>query len=316
MTALHLNYCQDWSLEDARRELLQNALDAGLILKGDYVLQNKGSLPEAAFILGYSSKRNDSSKLGQFGEGLKLAMLVYAREGQPITVCSNGRAWTTEIDTELGEPVCRFVEAPEKARLFRAEYPFMSEEWLAPDQTTIVFERAQHWDMLEDTTPRVLPNNPVLYVGGLRICSLEGVFKHGYNLAPGTIALNRDRRAVDYYQLAYQVKDLLLQSKDLTPNDLAKLILDSNYRDAIYLEKVPELRDVVLRGIKELNLRPTKTAGGYWYGITSAAASYLSADMADTKEQTRLKQFLSRNKRRMSKEARADLATVIKEIHK
>jgi hypothetical protein len=54
----------------------------------DYIeFANKGEVPINAFkLLGASSKRNDSSKIGYFGTGLKYALAVLLREGIPFKV--------------------------------------------------------------------------------------------------------------------------------------------------------------------------------------------------------------------------------------
>lgn len=166
-----------------------------------------------------------------------------------------------------------------------------------------------------DPTPRVLPYKPELYIGGLHICSLEGKFTHGYALRPGTVTLNRDRKSADPWQIAYYAKNLLLESTDLSDKELAQLIVDANHMDGTYLDRVPRLEQAVLDLLDEMNIRPTYNASGYYTGITSAAASYIKKGTVLTKEQKRLTAFLKANKRRMSKEARAELTTLIGKIH-
>jgi len=298
---MHLNYCPDWTLADARRELMQNALDAGLLSHTLHSLVSKGQIPEKAFMLGYSSKRNDSSALGQFGEGLKLAMLVYEREGQPLRIMVSNKLVTTKRHMVHDEPAVDIV---------------ILDSDVYSENTTILFSEPQDWSSTYiDPTPRVLPYKPELYIGGLHICSLEGKFTHGYVLRPGTVTLNRDRKSADPWQIAYYAKNLLLESPDLSDRELAQLIVDANRMDGTYLDKVPRLEQAVLDLLEAMNIRPTYKAGGYYTGITSAAASYIKKGTVLTKEQKRLTAFLKANKRRMSKEARAELTTLIGKIH-
>lgn len=299
---IHIDYCPDWTLADARRELMQNALDAGLIAHTSHRLVSKGHIDPRSFILGYSSKRADSSKLGQFGEGLKLAMLVFEREAQPINIYAADKRYTTERVEVKGETTIDIVA-----------YDCPSDD---QDNTVIVFSQAQDWSSTYiDPTPRILPYKPELYIGGLHICSLEGKFTHGYVLRPGTVTLNRDRKSADPWQIALYAKNLLLESTDFSDRELAQLVVDANHMDGTYLDNIPRLEQAVLDLLDEMNIRPTYKAGGYYTGITSAAASYIKKGTVLTKEQKRLTAFLKANKRRMSKEARAELTTLIGKLH-
>ena len=62
---------------------------------GDFVLfTNEGEIPVNAFkLLGASSKRGDSSKIGFYGTGLKYAIVLMLRENIPFKVFSG----TSEI---------------------------------------------------------------------------------------------------------------------------------------------------------------------------------------------------------------------------
>ena len=298
---IHIDYCSTWTLADAQRELFQNALDAGLQKYSSNCLVNKGSLPVAAFIMGYSSKRDDSSSLGQFGEGLKLAMLVYEREGQPIFVRSNGRTWTTERLVVSGETVVTVVDVGPTD---------------VYDYTEIEFSAPQDWsNTYIAPKPRVLKNNPELYVGGLHICSLKGKFVHGYVLAPGSVSLNRDRKAADAWEIAYEAKQLLLASLDFSDIELARLVIDADHMDGNYLSNVKRLERAVLDLLDSKNIRPQYHSSGYYTGITSAAASYIRKGTVLTKEQKRLQAVAKHNKRRMSKEARQELQDLIGKLH-
>ena len=80
------NYVSAWTVQDATRELLQNAMDSGeWRVEADGSLVNKGTLRPEHFLLGCSEKTS-SDAIGQFGEGLKLALLVLARNGYTVSI--------------------------------------------------------------------------------------------------------------------------------------------------------------------------------------------------------------------------------------
>lgn len=130
-----------------------------------------------------------------------------------------------------------------------------------------------------------------------------------------SITLNRDRKAADAWEIAYEAKQLLLASFDFSNIELARLVIDANHMDGVYLSSVKQLEQAVLGLLDSMNIRQQYHSSGYYSGITSAAASYIRKGTVLTKEQKRLQAFAKRNKRRMSKEARQELQTLISKLH-
>lgn len=90
---LALTYVSEWGLWEAIRELYSNAIDAGgwyNVTDGDGNLHihNLGVMPLNSLIMGVSQKPNTVNPIGQYGEGMKLAMLVLHRMGYPVIICS------------------------------------------------------------------------------------------------------------------------------------------------------------------------------------------------------------------------------------
>ena len=100
------NYVKDWTIEEAIREIVQNMLDArdefgcdGHInfKDGEAIVKDNGEGIEMRhLVMGISEKKEGS--IGQFGEGLKLGLLVFAREGRQIEIWSKGKRITPEIE--------------------------------------------------------------------------------------------------------------------------------------------------------------------------------------------------------------------------
>lgn len=101
------SYLPDWGLWEGVREIIQNAKDAdteGYDMKvfmsknGTLSIFNKGAqLPHEALLLGHTTKDNDSSQIGQFGEGLKLGVLALVRDGYKVRIRSGNELWTPKI---------------------------------------------------------------------------------------------------------------------------------------------------------------------------------------------------------------------------
>ena len=91
------DYCRHWTVENAIRELIANTLDEEGTIEifphnelDNFVtvaFKNNRFLSPEAFILGNSSKLS-KNPIGQYGEGLKLAILVLLREGVEFKITS------------------------------------------------------------------------------------------------------------------------------------------------------------------------------------------------------------------------------------
>lgn len=103
-------YLPNWKTFQGIRELLQNARDAEVELSapmsvwhrkdtGVLCIENDGcTIPHEALLFGHTTKLGRQGLAGKFGEGLKLAMLVLAREGHAVRIRSGSEVWTPKIE--------------------------------------------------------------------------------------------------------------------------------------------------------------------------------------------------------------------------
>lgn len=96
-TNISRSYVESWGITEALREVIQENLDVrkkygctGKIAyskKGYLVSEDDGpGLQRQDLALGVSGKRNGGTLIGQFGEGLKLAALIAARENREMRI--------------------------------------------------------------------------------------------------------------------------------------------------------------------------------------------------------------------------------------
>jgi len=105
---ISLNYRGHWSEWEAIREIIQNSLDETEDFeiiqdeRGTIIRDNGSGLAVKHLLFGVSEKKSEDSR-GRFGEGLKIALVVFKRRGFDVTIRSNGlevKTATHEIEGE------------------------------------------------------------------------------------------------------------------------------------------------------------------------------------------------------------------------
>lgn len=295
---ISVNYVKAWTVKDAVRELLQNAMDSGEWRIEGSALVNKGTLKPEHFLLGCSEK-SSSDAIGQFGEGLKLALLVLARNGYEVNISSGNSCYIAsmrESATWPGQQVLCIDSTPCTDN--------------NPGYTSISTEPELYWqdDMLPDPEDyRILWDMPKLYVKGLYVCDLAH-FKHGYNFSPRDLKLGRDRDVVSDFDLAYETSRMI--AKQCTGAQIAQLALDPNYQDAAYVHAHTHLIRKEERALLIGHLSHMNTVSGRH----SAQALMQGLGIAMTTREAKMHDWLNRNKKHMRSKARKAFIQLAKEL--
>ena len=205
-------YCEHWGLWEAIREIYQNALDEGgakmdYLEDDDYLVISSGTgrLTPETLVLGSTSKRNDPTLRGKFGEGYKLALLVLTRLGHNVLIHSGSELWQPKLehDDAFNATVLNiYTESVPFSNgvQFRIEGVRNSDyETIQRNVRQVVDEPATILDD-ENEAGRI-------YVGGLYVTTAQG-YQCGYSFPPGTIKLDRDRGMVDGFDLSYETSRL------------------------------------------------------------------------------------------------------------
>ena len=214
------DYCKDWTIKEALREIIQNALDtkttAHFESQGSdkWVIRDDGTgIVLSDFLIGQTSKATDSTVIGQFGEGLKLACLVLAREDRKISIASKDKryAFTFEYNEQWEaklltifvddiEPIvgtvvtveCTDEQLDEAKHLFRHFTPNIKE--------------------VVGKGGKILEDAGKIYVNGLLVTELEAVF--GYDFIGQKELVNRDRNAINDSRIKESIANVWRGIKD------------------------------------------------------------------------------------------------------
>ena len=214
------DYVRHWGLMEAVRELLQNALDSDSPF--EYAFENDSltitsrfsTLDARTLVLGATSKAGDDDKIGSFGEGYKIALLVLARLGKTVFVQNGSNMWRPcfRNSEQYGAEVFCIEEEPITEALYTGPgLEFMIADLSEAEQEAIrsscLFMQPPMDDVIGAAQGSILPSRPgKLYVGGLFVCDTP--LKFGYDVAPQHLRLERDRKTVDGFDLKWLAKDM------------------------------------------------------------------------------------------------------------
>jgi len=222
-STLTLQYRKHWKLEQCIREIGQNTLDELETLptihgrKGWVVIEDNGGGLSLAqfFLLGVSEKDNENAR-GQYGEGLKMALLVLKRLGYDVVVRSRDWIATVQKDNFNGYDVINYIYGKtrqyvngtqiyirgiEKEDIDKiVEYMFLSEE---PEET--VFSH--------DSFGKVLDGKyrGMLYSKRIYVKHEESLY-FGYDLY--NVRLGVDRMFPDSFDVRWYIGVLLSRITD------------------------------------------------------------------------------------------------------
>ena len=237
------NYVSDWNIAQAVRELFQNSVDSEVQNPGNtsywkydentqklYIGNKYSVLNVETLLLGVSTKTDDNTTIGQFGEGYKIATVVLLRTNHPITFYNYGakEVWTTKLVKSR-----RFNGRLVPTFYVDKKYPWQK----VPDNNlTIVVENITSEDYklicdyilslhtdIGDTIDcgrfGTILLNPELrgkvFVSGLYVCTNERL-NYGYNIKPVFLQLDRDRKTVDNFNLLWTTSRMWVENQQRT----------------------------------------------------------------------------------------------------
>lgn len=311
------DYVRHWGLQEAVRELLQNAIDSESPFEYSFavdqltITSRYSELDPRTLVLGTTSKADQADKIGSFGEGYKIALLVLARLGKPTMVLTGGKAWTPgfrhseqfgaevfcidEEDNEyaddgdsMGVQFCISGLSDDEQDAIRANCLRMQ-----PLMTDVIGAKQGH----------ILPSQPgKLYIGGLFVCKTKLQF--GYDVLPEHLALERDRKTVDGFDLKWLTKEMWfttgrweqmaeLIEQGIPDMEHAECGAPAGLRDACYElfeEKSPGAiaikSQIELDRLNSMGHQRTAFVGSAYHSLVTSSLSYRSTRAAVIKQRT------------------------------
>ena len=252
------NYVPTWTLVDAVRELFQNALDQQKQnseneaswhyddVTGVLTISNATSkLTAASLLLGQTTKADDKSTIGQFGEGYKIATLVLLREGKNVVFYNYGarevwrprfvksRRFGTDILTFFIEKKAIWEKVP-SADLVIAIDGISADEYYDQIVPSNLHLRSDFEDIEETEYGNIINLAGKVFVNGLYVCDYEP-YTYGYNFKPEHIRLDRDRKMVNDFDLRWMASKMWSGSNNI---DKVLEMISEDKADVAFLKDV------------------------------------------------------------------------------
>lgn len=244
--SLSRNYVSSWGIEEAIRELLQNAKDSNgedIIdidkSSGTITITNKNtSIPSSTLLLGNTSKKDDLDKIGQFGEGYKLALLVLLRDDKEVFIKNGNKNWIPSFeysDNFECEVLC-IAETEGNGNDLTFEISGFDSFELDELENEFLGLNGQAYNSIQTSYGEILTDSDYkgkVFVDGLPVYEDDN-FDYGYNFKPCYVSLDRDRKSINIYEL----KRLTALSVACCVDNFAFVdeVIDGKGRDGEYIK--------------------------------------------------------------------------------
>lgn len=263
------DYVRDWSVRDGIRELVANAIDGEITTGGKFEakhdakknvlsLINRDTKVDAkALYFGGTSKYGDDRLIGQYGEGLKIAMLVLARAGLKLVIRNGDEIWQPAIEPDkLGFDVLTLNIKKGSAENvdFKVEiHDVNTDAWHEIQDMFLALRKPTKVDKTRcGEVIRDADFVGKIFVKGV-FCTTRPNFTTGYNFF--NLDIGRDRRIPSSWDMDYQIGQIW---SELTINDAAhgkqlyKMFRsESAEADAFRYVSAPTLSKSMVQAFKE-----------------------------------------------------------------
>lgn len=227
-SGISIRHAKQWKTEEAIREILQNYLDvrkefnvSGRIVwdgedahqLGTATIQDYGpGLELRHFAFGETEKSVES--IGQFGEGLKSALLHLVREGRNVQIFSKHYVIQPTIQTSsvFGIETLHYLmeEEPNEQKHpvgTKVNVQCSAEELDTAEQYFLEFAEKEATFTWLEKDKISLPGGKI-YVKGSYICDIDSDFSYHFGESMAEY-INRDRNAMNMQYVTYKVEEYL-----------------------------------------------------------------------------------------------------------
>lgn len=240
----------EWDFEQGVREFLQGWMDnssGGYHEHSDNTLtltNYNTKLPRKSLLAGYSTKRNDSSQRGKFGDGLTSGICVLLREGMNITIYNSDVIWKPVItySDSFEHEVVAIEETinPNASDDYSVVIEGVSDSDMERiiDNTLFLQDDYEFFETSKGTILLEEKHKGKVFVGDLYVDNFDS--EYGFNFLPECFELDRDRKSLKPFDIQWTIKDLIAEmSSSELDDDLSDRVvssMESNDKSMQYVE--------------------------------------------------------------------------------
>jgi hypothetical protein len=361
---LTTDYVKDWTITSAIRELFQNAIDqqeaSGVAYSFDYdphreilkITSPCAWLSRSSLLLGETTKADAETQIGKFGEGYKLASLVFLREGLKVKIFNENfdEVWTAVIRASKrynGKKILMFDI--EGKLIYTPTYTDRDLVFEVHGVTNGMWEEYKSYNLVlcppvetlaDESNNRILLDEEFhgkVFMGGLYVGTLHDM-QYGYDLTPGSFTIDRDRRMLPSFDIFWLTSRMWAQTDKV---EMILKMLESNTPDVQYLSSssyaaanvataihtsfvtkygpnaYPVSNDAELRALKQLkpDKEPVIVTEQHKATILQSA-NFIKEDLSSvTTTKGRLKAWVEKVTDKLSAEELAEVESIINDMY-
>jgi len=224
VSTLTLQYRGQWGTWEAIREIVQNSLDeleclpTLSVVNDTVIIQDEGAgMTKRQFLLLGISEKSGDNKRGQYGEGLKIGLVILLREGYKVTVKSQD--WSAVVTTDMleGEPVVAYEFNKLETDVIGVQYHIKGisiKEIKGYFEEKFLPKESEHYIVNNERYGRMMtgPYAGKLYQRGIYVCEAPKKTNYGYDLYK--MKLGTDRSFANSWSMGWEIANVLALLKD------------------------------------------------------------------------------------------------------
>jgi hypothetical protein len=236
--SLSPKYVSSWGPWEALREIWQNVLDetegeesrAVWVYNKDKRLLTIGNdgpeISSSTLLMGNTTKSESPDKIGQYGEGYKLALLILLREGFSVVIRNGKVNWTPKIrySNKFQSDILVIDETTERVMWSGVYYDIHGINPSFLEDIKDKFLKLASDDVLDIKNNIHTPYGTIMFepsvrgkvfVRGLFVCDMLSTglkrdkIAFGYDVNPAYIQLDRDRHKVSEFNLFWETSRMI-----------------------------------------------------------------------------------------------------------
>lgn len=226
-------YLSHWGINEALREILQNFMDYGeyqIDIQNEKICISNNYAPENLEFLALGNSDKKEGSRGKYGEGLKMALLIFKRENIPVEINTlDKKLKPTFINSAVGEVFAISIEESISDK-FSICFKLNLEIWKNYYNSIIKKEDILFDDKYYGKIVNKEKGN--IYCGGLFVKKVNNLSK-SYDINVSHLPLTRDRNLPQTFDVNWATSKINQSQGKLKITDLS-------YSDTSYVEEIPE----------------------------------------------------------------------------